>query len=332
MLCVNPNPWEGNPFNHNKPKPLWKINHSKPKFFPRNQTQTHTQKTKPFIRFATVAITANSKKPILSLSRRRPFNPVSFPADPPFRQATHTQKIKTPAFFTETKHSKPIHSNPYPATHTQQTQTHFSHAMLFFTEIGFAVFFSQKPNKTFCLVSVKKTQQTHALFLLLFNRKHMLSIPLHLFIFISFSSISSLLVEPDPPDVIFLLCWWVDDMRFLCFVRFLCFLDVMCVRWWWWWWCTVMCALMMLMMKGELVWVNLDCKILYQLMLGRNIRQWLNRVKMWVPSLISEEYMVRSVINGWWCCTVVKGELVWVEILDGEILYALMLGRNITQL
>jgi hypothetical protein len=29
------------------------------------------------------------------------------------------------------------------------------------------VFFSQKPNKTICLVFVKKTQQTHALFLLL---------------------------------------------------------------------------------------------------------------------------------------------------------------------
>jgi len=28
------------------------------------------------------------------------------------------------------------------------------------TEHGFAVFFSQKPNKMFCLVSVKKTQQT----------------------------------------------------------------------------------------------------------------------------------------------------------------------------
>jgi hypothetical protein len=59
-----------------------------------------------------------------------------------------------------------------------------------------------------------------------------------------------------------------------------------------------MCALMMLMMKGELVWVNLDCEILYPFMLGRNIRQRLSQVKMWVPSLISEEYMVRTVING----------------------------------
>jgi hypothetical protein len=130
-----------------------------------------------------------------------PFGPVSFPADPPFRQATHTQKTKTPAFFPETKHSKPIHSNPYTANPNP-----FFPCYAFFTEIGFAVFFSKKPNKTFCLVSVKKTQQTHALFLLLFNRKHMLSIPLHLFIFISFSSIASLPVEPDPPDVIFLLC------------------------------------------------------------------------------------------------------------------------------
>jgi hypothetical protein len=31
---------------------------------------------------------------------------------------------------------------------------------------------------------------------------------------------------------------------------------------------------------------------------GRNIRQWLSRVEMWVPSFISEEYMVRTVING----------------------------------
>jgi hypothetical protein len=52
----------------------------------------------------------------------------------------------------------------------------------------------------FCLVSVKKTQQTHALFLLLFNRKDMLSIPLHLFILLFFYSIASLPVEPDPPD------------------------------------------------------------------------------------------------------------------------------------
>jgi len=49
---------------------------------------------------------------------KAPFGPVSFPADPPLCQATHTQKTKTPAFFIETKHSKPIHSNPYPATHT----------------------------------------------------------------------------------------------------------------------------------------------------------------------------------------------------------------------
>jgi hypothetical protein len=58
------------------------------------------------------------------------------------------------------------------------------------------VFFSQKPNK--CLVSVKKTQQTHALFL------HSM--------WFSFS---------------------VADMCFLCFVHFLCFVGVMCVRWWW---------------------------------------------------------------------------------------------------
>jgi len=128
-------------------------------------------------------------------------------------------------------------------------------------------------------VSVKKTQQTHALFLLLFNRKDMLSIPFHLFIFLSFSSIASLPVEPDPPDVpflnllplallllllcfpvnAFLLCWWVDDMCFPYFMCFLCFLGVMCVRWWW---CTVMlCALMMHSNEKGIG-------------LGRNLRPW----------------------------------------------------------
>jgi hypothetical protein len=34
----------------------------------------------------------------------------------------------------------------------------------------------------------------------LFNWKDLLSIPLHLFIFLSFSSIASLPVEPDPSD------------------------------------------------------------------------------------------------------------------------------------
>jgi hypothetical protein len=113
MLCVNPNPWEGNPYN--KPKPLGKINHIKPRIFARNQTETHTQKTKPFLRFATVdpwekSTTANpeflpetkqrhihrkpnhsfvsplllaqqtQKKPIISLSQRRPSAP--FPSLP----------------------------------------------------------------------------------------------------------------------------------------------------------------------------------------------------------------------------------------------------------
>jgi hypothetical protein len=32
------------------------------------------------------------------------------------------------------------------------------------------------------------------------NQKDLLSIPLHLFIFLSFSSIASLPIEPDPPD------------------------------------------------------------------------------------------------------------------------------------
>jgi len=75
MLCVNPNPWEGNPYN--KPKPLGKINHIKPRIFARNQTETHTQKTKPFLRFATVdpwekSTTANPK--FLPETKQRPIH------------------------------------------------------------------------------------------------------------------------------------------------------------------------------------------------------------------------------------------------------------------
>ena len=129
MLCVNPNPWEGNPYN--KPKPLGKINHSKPKIFPSNQTETHTQKTKPFLHFATVAITTNSKKPILSLSWRRPSTP--FPSLPIHLFAGQPIHRKPkPLHFSQ----KPNTANPYTATHT-----HFSHSMLFLTEIGFTVFF-----------------------------------------------------------------------------------------------------------------------------------------------------------------------------------------------
>jgi hypothetical protein len=55
------------------------------------------------------------KKTHYFVKPKAPFSPVSFPADPPLRWVTHTQKTKTPVFLTETKHSKPIHSNPYPA-------------------------------------------------------------------------------------------------------------------------------------------------------------------------------------------------------------------------
>jgi hypothetical protein len=65
----------------------------------------------------------------------------------------------------------------------------------------------------------------------------------------------------------------------------------------------VLMMLMMLMMKWELVWLNLHCEILYPLLWGRNIWHWLSRVDKW-----------RVFINGWWCCTVVKWELFWVEI------------------
>jgi hypothetical protein len=91
------------------------------------------------------------------------------------------------------------------------------------------------------------------LFLLLFNRKDMFSIPLHLFIFPNLLPLALLLLLLCFPVNAFLLCWWVDDMRFLC---------VMCVNddaqwcyvrwwwwwWWWWWWYTVM--------KTEIVWVE----------------------------------------------------------------------------
>jgi len=187
-----------NPYN--KPKPLGKINHSKPRIFARNQTETHTQKTKPFLRFATIASTTNTKKPIISLSQRRPLAP--------FLPCRSTSSPGNP--YIENQNPCIFNRNQTQQTHTQQPipskPKPIFPILCFFHRIGFTVFFSQKPNKTFCLVSVKKTQQTHALFLLLCNRTHMLSIPLHLFIFISFSSIASLPVEPDPPDVIFLLC------------------------------------------------------------------------------------------------------------------------------
>jgi len=206
MLCVNSNPWEAT--HTTNPNPWEKSTTANPEFLPETKQRPIHRKPnhsfvspKPFLRFATVASTANTKKTHYFVKPKAPFSPVSFPADPPLRRANHTQKTKTPAFLTETKHSKPIHSNPYPANSNP-----FFLFYAFFTESGLLFFFPQKPNKTFYLVSVKKTQQTHALFLLLCNRTHMLSIPLHLFIFISFSSIASLPVEPDPPDVIFLLC------------------------------------------------------------------------------------------------------------------------------
>ena len=137
MLCVNPNPWEGNLYN--KPKPLGKINHSKPKIFPRNQTETHTQKTKPFLHFATVAITANSKKPILSLSRRHPSAP--FPSLPIHLFAGQPIHRKPkPLHFSQ----KPNTANPYTATHT-----HFSHSMLFSQKSGLLCFFYRNQTKHF---------------------------------------------------------------------------------------------------------------------------------------------------------------------------------------
>jgi hypothetical protein len=78
------------------------------------------------------------KKTHYFVKPKAPFSPVSFPADPPLRRATHTQKTKTPAFLTETKHSKPIHSNPYPAKPNPFFPFYAS-----FTESGLLFFFTE---------------------------------------------------------------------------------------------------------------------------------------------------------------------------------------------
>jgi len=136
-------------------------------------------------------------------------NPCIFPINQTLQ--THTQQpihnTLRPRFLPNLFVRQPIHRKPKPLHFSHKPNTAnpytanphpFFSCYAIFTEIGFAVFFSQKPNKTICLVSVKKTQQTHALFLLFFNRKQMLSIPLHLFIFLSFSSTTSLPVDSQP--------------------------------------------------------------------------------------------------------------------------------------
>jgi len=119
MLCVNPNPWEGNPFNHSKPKPLGKINHSKPKIFPRNQTQAHTQTQQTsdnhhsFV--SPLLLSQQTQRiTILSLSWRRPSAPFpSLPIHLFARQPIHSKP--KPLYFSQ----KPNTANPYTATHTQ---------------------------------------------------------------------------------------------------------------------------------------------------------------------------------------------------------------------
>jgi hypothetical protein len=117
MLCVNPNPWEGNPFNHNKPKPLGKINHSKPKIFPRNQTQTHTQtRQTPDNHHSFVSPLLLSQQTqritILSLSRRRPSTPFpSLPIHLFARQPIH-RKPKPLHFFQKPNTANPYTTNP----------------------------------------------------------------------------------------------------------------------------------------------------------------------------------------------------------------------------
>jgi len=186
---VNRNPWKGNPFNHSKPKPLGKINHNKPKNWtqkPNTDLYTYTAKLFPF---AIVAITAKNYH---CHSKESPF----------FSEAECALRTRfLPNLFAR----QPIHRKPQPLHFSHKPNTanpYTTNPNPFFPEIGFAVFFSQKPNKLFCLankticlVSVKKTQQTHALFL-------------HLMWF-SFS---------------------VADMHFLYFVHFMCFIGVMCVR------------------------------------------------------------------------------------------------------
>jgi len=149
MLCVNPNPWEGNPFNHSKPKPLGKINHSKPKIFPRNQTQTYTQTWQTpdnHHSFVSSLLLSQQRITILSLSRRHPSAPFpSLPIHLFARQPIH--KKPKPLHFSQ----KPNTANPYIATHTQQTQTqtHFSHARLFSQKSGLLCFFHRNQTKCF---------------------------------------------------------------------------------------------------------------------------------------------------------------------------------------
>ena len=153
MLCVNSNPWEAT--HTTNPNPWEKSTTANPEFLletkqrPIHRKPNHSfVSPKPFLpsfrpnhsflRFATIASTANAKKTHYFVKPKAPFSPVSFPADPPLRRATHTQKTKTPAFLTETKHSKPIHNNPYPANPNP-----FSHSMLFSQNRVYRVFFTE---------------------------------------------------------------------------------------------------------------------------------------------------------------------------------------------
>jgi len=143
-------------------------------------------------RITTVAITAKSHHSFLK--PKAPFGLVSFPTSSPGNPyienqnpcifpinqtlQTHTQQpihsTLRPRFLPNLFVRQPIHRKPKPLHFSHKPNTAnpytanphpFFPCYAIFTEIGFAVFFSQKPNKTICLVSVKKTQQTHALFL-----------------------------------------------------------------------------------------------------------------------------------------------------------------------
>jgi len=130
---VNRNPWECNPFNHSKPK-NWTQK-------PNTDPYTYTAKLFPF---AIVAITAKNYH---CHSKESPF----------FSQAEGALRARfLPNLFAR----QPIHRKPQPLHFFHKPNTanpYTANPNPFFPEIGFAVFFSQKPNKTICLVSVKKT-------------------------------------------------------------------------------------------------------------------------------------------------------------------------------
>ena len=131
MLCIFPRNQtkQRNPFNHSKPKPLGKINHSKPKIFPRNQTQTQETQRITIPSFRHLKNHSNSENHHSFVKPKAPFVSPFLPC-----RATSLRQ----------------------ATHTQQTQTHFSHAVLFSQKPGLLCFFHRTQTKHFVWFLWKK--------------------------------------------------------------------------------------------------------------------------------------------------------------------------------